>query len=80
MHASDVMPGEAALLFGPPLPGTEQAAVCLNLSERGDLGTLFTFGMSMAARGPKNMFEPSRGDTVPVDVAVTVTFRLDGKK
>ncbi|MFD2250570.1 L-threonylcarbamoyladenylate synthase [Pseudochelatococcus lubricantis] len=37
MHASDVMPGEAALLFGPPLPGTEQAAAFLNLSERGDL-------------------------------------------
>jgi hypothetical protein len=36
--------------------------------------------MSMAARGPKSMFEPSRGDTVTIDVAVTVTFRLDGKK
>lgn len=55
-------------------------ATVVSVSERGDLGTLFTFGMSMAARGPKNMFEPSRGDTVPVDVAVTVTFRLDGKK
>ncbi|WP_186728711.1 SIMPL domain-containing protein [Sphingomonas panacisoli] len=55
-------------------------ATVVSVSERGDLGTLFTFGMSMAARGPKNMFEPSRGDTVPIDVAVTVTFRLDGKK
>ena len=55
-------------------------ATVVSVSERGDLGTLFSFGMSMAARGPKNMFEPSRGDTVPVDVAVTVTFRLDGKK
>ena len=55
-------------------------ATVLSVSERGDIGTLFTFGMSMAARGPKSMFEPSRGDTVPIDVAVTVTFRLDGKK
>ena len=55
-------------------------ATVVSVSERGDLGTLFTFGMSMAARGPKTMFEPSRGDTVPIDVAVTVTFRLDGKK
>ena len=52
----------------------------ISVSERGDLGTLFTYGMSMAARGPKNMFEPSRGDTVPIDIAVTVTFRLDGRK
>jgi hypothetical protein len=50
------------------------------VSDRGDIGTLFTFGMSMAARGPKSIFEPSRGDTVPIDVAVTVTFRLDGRK
>jgi len=56
------------------------SATVISVSERGDLGTLFTYGMSMAARGPKNMFEPSRGDTVPVDIAVTVTFRLDGKK
>lgn len=56
------------------------SATVVNVSERGDLGTLFSFGMSMASRGPKNMFEPSRGDTVPIDVAVTVTFRLDGKK
>jgi uncharacterized protein YggE len=55
-------------------------ATVVSVSERGDLGTLFSFGMSMAARGPKNMFEPSRGDTVPIDVAVIVTFRLDGKK
>ncbi|MEO5493106.1 MAG: SIMPL domain-containing protein [Sphingomonas sp.] len=55
-------------------------ATVVGVSERGDLGTLFSFGMSMASRGPKNMFEPSRGDTVPIDVAVTVTFRLDGKK
>ena len=55
-------------------------ATVVSVSERGDLGTLFTFGMSMASRGPKSMFEPSRGDTVPIDVAVTVTFRLDGKK
>lgn len=56
------------------------SATVVSVSERGDIGTLFTFGMSMAARGPKSMFEPSRGDTVPIDVAVTVTFRLDGKK
>lgn len=56
------------------------SATVLSVSERGDIGTLFTFGMAMAARGPKTMFEPSRGDTVPIDVAVTVTFRLDGKK
>jgi len=56
------------------------SATVVSVSERGDLGTLFTYGMSMAARGPKNMFEPSHGDSVPVDVAVTVTFRLDGKK
>lgn len=56
------------------------SAAVVSVSERGDIGTLFTFGMSMAARGPKSMFEPSRGDTVPIDVAVTVTFRLDGKK
>ncbi|MEO5939185.1 MAG: SIMPL domain-containing protein [Sphingomonas sp.] len=55
-------------------------ATVVSVSERGDLGTLFSFGMAMASRGPKNMFEPSRGDTVPIDVAVTVTFRLDGKK
>ncbi|MBS0478401.1 MAG: SIMPL domain-containing protein [Proteobacteria bacterium] len=55
-------------------------ATVVSVSERGDLGTLFTYGMSMAARGPKSLFEPSRGDTVPIDVAVTVTFRLDGKK
>lgn len=55
------------------------SATVLSVSERGDIGTLFTFGMSIAARGPKSMFEPSRGDTVPIDVAVTVTFRLDGK-
>lgn len=56
------------------------SATVMSVSERGDIGTLFTFGLSMAARGPKSMFEPSRGDTVPMDVAVTVTFRLDGKK
>ena len=55
-------------------------ATVVSVSERGDLGTLFTYGLSMAARGPKNIFEPSRGDTVPIDIAVTVTFRLDGKK
>ncbi|WP_293989385.1 SIMPL domain-containing protein [Sphingomonas sp.] len=55
-------------------------ATVVSVSERGDIGTLFTFGMSMAARGPKSIFEPSRGDTVPIDVAVTVTFRLDGRK
>lgn len=55
-------------------------ATVVSVSERGDIGTLFTFGLSMAARGPKTMFDPSRGDTVPTDVAVTVTFRLDGKK
>ncbi|MBN8814935.1 MAG: SIMPL domain-containing protein [Sphingomonas sp.] len=55
-------------------------ATVVKVSERGDLGTLVSYGMSIAARGPKNIFEPSRGDTVPIDVAVTVTFRLDGKK
>ena len=55
-------------------------ATVVSVSERGDLGTLFSFGMAMASRGAKNMFEPSRGDTVPIDVAVTVTFRLDGKR
>ncbi|MDB5678103.1 MAG: hypothetical protein JWM94_1105 [Sphingomonas bacterium] len=56
------------------------SATVLSVSERGDVGTIFSFATSMAARGPKSMFEPSRGDTVPIDVAVTVTFRLDGKK
>ena len=55
-------------------------ATVVSVSERGDVGTIFSFATSMAARGPKSMFEPQRGDTVPIDVAVTVTFRLDGKK
>ncbi|MGI6245278.1 MAG: L-threonylcarbamoyladenylate synthase [Pseudochelatococcus sp.] len=38
LNANAIAPGEAALLFGAPLPGTEQAAAHVNLSESGDLG------------------------------------------
>jgi len=60
-------------------------ATVVSVSERGDLGTIFSFGLAvmggaMSSRTPPAMFMPARGDTVPVDVAVTVTFRLDGKK
>lgn len=60
-------------------------ATVVSVSERGDFGTIFTymmstFGSAMSNRTRPNMFEPAHGDTVPMDVAVTVTFRLDGKK
>jgi uncharacterized protein YggE len=52
------------------------------VSERNDIGTLFTMFSSaiIGAKGRPAMFEPSRGDTVATDVTVIVTFRLDGKK
>lgn len=37
LDASAIRPGEAALLFGGPLPGVEAAAAVLDLSPRGDL-------------------------------------------
>lgn len=37
LGAREIRPGEAALLFGPDLPGTDRAAAALNLSEAGDL-------------------------------------------
>jgi L-threonylcarbamoyladenylate synthase len=38
LNAARVEPGEALLAFGPNLvPGSDRAAVALNLSERGDL-------------------------------------------
>lgn len=37
LDAASVMPGEAALLFGDPLPGTANAITSLNLSPAGDL-------------------------------------------
>jgi uncharacterized protein YggE len=52
------------------------------ISERNDIGTLFTLFASamVGAKGRSAMFEPSRGDVVATDVTVVVTFRLDGKK
>jgi L-threonylcarbamoyladenylate synthase len=38
LNASEIVPGEAALLFGADIPpGAERAAMVLNLSEAGDL-------------------------------------------
>lgn len=37
LDARDIRRGEAALLFGQPLPGAEGAAACVNLSVTGDL-------------------------------------------
>lgn len=36
LNADRILPGEAALLFGAPLPGTEHAVACFNLSLTGD--------------------------------------------
>ncbi len=38
LNAGHVRPGEAALLFGPGLPGSSDAVAMLNLSPAGDLG------------------------------------------
>ncbi|MFT0892346.1 L-threonylcarbamoyladenylate synthase [Pseudochelatococcus sp. G4_1912] len=37
LNASDIQPGEAALLFGAPLPGTDNAVAQFNLSQERDL-------------------------------------------
>ncbi|MBN8807351.1 MAG: SIMPL domain-containing protein [Sphingomonas sp.] len=60
-------------------------ATVVSVSERGDFGTVFSyamqsFGASLGGRMRPNMFGASHGDTVPMDVAVTVMFRLDGRK
>jgi uncharacterized protein YggE len=59
-------------------------ATPVSLTERGDFGTIFTYVMrSLGGGGMRQapaMFQPSHGDTVAMDVTVTVTFRLEGKK
>lgn len=60
-------------------------ASVVSVTERGDVGTfmnyaLVTFGGAMSSRTPPAMFGVPHGDTVPIDIAVTVTFRLEGKK
>ncbi|MGV6874943.1 L-threonylcarbamoyladenylate synthase [Pseudochelatococcus sp. B33] len=42
LNAGSILPGEAALLFGDPLPGTEQALACLNLSPTRDVAEAAT--------------------------------------
>lgn len=55
LAASDIRPGEAALLFGSPLPGSDSALAVLNLSRAGDLAeaaaNLFGFLRRLDATG-----------------------------
>ncbi|WP_423790790.1 L-threonylcarbamoyladenylate synthase [Microvirga solisilvae] len=56
LNAADIMPGEAAMLFGPKmLPGSEQAKAQLNLSKNGDLkeaaAHLFSYLRQLDASG-----------------------------
>jgi len=56
LDATDIRPGEAALLFGAaPVPGSEQAKARLNLSENGDLkeaaANLFSYLRQLDASG-----------------------------
>ena len=53
-------------------------ATVVSVSERGDLGTLFTWHVDGGAGRPRTVRAVARR-TVPIDIAVTVTFRLDGK-
>lgn len=56
LNATDIAPGEAAMLFGPTVPpGREQAKAALNLSENGDLreaaAHLFSYLRQLDASG-----------------------------
>ncbi len=60
LNATDMQPGEAALLFGSaPQPGSEQAKAALNLSENGDLkeaaAHLFSYLRQLDASGAQTI-------------------------